>query len=60
MWFRNLRGDEAGTSAIEYGLIASLVSVAAIMALVATGNSAETLFGTLPPILNAFRGSGGP
>jgi pilus assembly protein Flp/PilA len=60
MWLRRFFDDEAGTSAIEYGLIAALVSVASITALANTGTSAETLFGTLPPLLNAFQGATGP
>ncbi len=40
-------GDESGATAIEYGLIAALVSVAAISALTAMGNSLETMFGSV-------------
>ncbi|WP_420348395.1 Flp family type IVb pilin [Pelagibius sp.] len=36
--------DESGATAIEYGLIAALVSVAAIAALQAMGNSLENIF----------------
>ena len=36
--------DESGATAIEYGLIAALVSVAAIAALTALGTSLNTLF----------------
>ncbi len=36
--------DESGATAIEYGLIAALVSVAAIAALTALGDSLETMF----------------
>ena len=36
--------DESGATAIEYGLIAALVSVAAIAALTAMGSSLETMF----------------
>ncbi len=36
--------DESGATAIEYGLIAALVSVAAISALTAMGNSLDTMF----------------
>ncbi len=39
--------DESGATAIEYGLIAALVSVAAISALTAMGNSLETMFGSV-------------
>jgi len=36
--------DESGATAIEYGLIAALVSVAAIVALGAMGESLVTIF----------------
>ena len=35
--FRNLMHNEDGATAIEYGLIASLISVAAIVAFTAVG-----------------------
>ena len=38
---------EDGATAIEYGLIAALVSVAAITALSAMGDSLGSLFGTV-------------
>ncbi|WP_417453448.1 Flp family type IVb pilin [Kiloniella sp.] len=37
--------DESGATAIEYGLIAALVSVAAIATLEALGTSLNTIFG---------------
>ena len=40
----NVLKDESGATAIEYGLIAALVSVAAIAALTAMGTSLETMF----------------
>ncbi len=40
-------GDESGATAIEYGLIAALVSVAAIGALTTMGNTLQTMFGTI-------------
>ena len=39
--------DESGATAIEYGLIAALVSVAAIGALTALGGSLNTMFTTV-------------
>ena len=36
--------DESGATAIEYGLIAALVSVAAITALTAMGSSLKNIF----------------
>ena len=44
---KNLLKDESGDTAIEYGLIAALVSVAAIGALSAMGTSLTSIFGTV-------------
>ncbi len=41
---RNLRKNEAGATAIEYGLIAALVAIAAIGALGAVGTSLTEKF----------------
>ena len=41
---KNLLKDESGATAIEYGLIAALVSVAAIAALTAMGSSLDAMF----------------
>ena len=41
---KKIRKDESGATAIEYGLIAALVSVAAIGALTAMGTSLGTMF----------------
>jgi pilus assembly protein Flp/PilA len=40
----NLLKDESGATAIEYGLIAALISVAAIGAMSAMGSSLSTIF----------------
>ncbi len=45
--------DEDGATAIEYGLIAALVSVAAIGALTAMGNSLSTMFNTVSSALSS-------
>ena len=45
-------GNEDGATAIEYGLIAALVSVAAIGALTAMGNSLSTMFNTVSSALS--------
>ena len=42
--FTNFLTDESGAAAIEYGLVAALVSVAAIVALTALGTSLKTIF----------------
>lgn len=39
--------DEEGATAIEYGLIAALISVAAIGAMTALGGQLTTLFGNI-------------
>jgi len=39
--------EEEGATAIEYGLIAALISVAAIGAMTALGGQLETVFGTV-------------
>ncbi|HEX9835692.1 MAG TPA: Flp family type IVb pilin [Alphaproteobacteria bacterium] len=45
--FKQLIRDESGATAIEYGLIAALVSVAAIGALTTMGESLTTIFGVV-------------
>ena len=44
---RSFAKDESGATAIEYGLIAALVSVAGIAALNAMGDSLEEMFETV-------------
>ncbi len=44
--------DDSGATAIEYGLIAALVSVAAIGALTTMGNTLNTMFGTVSNAMN--------
>ena len=56
---KELFTDESGATAIEYGLIAALVSVAAIVALTALGSSLNTIFGTISDNLDASIGGGG-
>ncbi len=48
---KKIRKDESGATAIEYGLIAALVSVAAIGALTAMGGSLQTMFTTVSTAL---------
>jgi pilus assembly protein Flp/PilA len=43
-FFKNLLRDEAGATAIEYGLIAALIAVAAITAMQSLGNQLSTTF----------------
>ena len=46
-FLNNLARDEAGATAIEYGLIAALIAVAAIAAMQGLGNQLKTTFGTV-------------
>ena len=53
---KKIRKDELGATAIEYGLTAALVSVAAIGALTAMGGSLNTMFQTVSNSLTAAVG----
>ncbi len=53
---KKIRKDESGATAIEYGLIAALVSVAAIGALTAMGGSLDTMFQTVSDALATVAG----
>jgi pilus assembly protein Flp/PilA len=46
-FFKKLIRDEAGATAIEYGLIAALIAVAAITAMGALGNQLTSTFETV-------------
>ena len=48
--------DEDGATAIEYGLIAALVSVAAIGALTAMGGSLQNMFTSVSSALSGATG----
>ena len=43
-FFKNMLRDEQGATAIEYGLIAALIAVAAITAMQSLGNELSTTF----------------
>ena len=45
-FFNKLVRNEAGATAIEYGLIAALIAVAAITAMQGLGNELKTTFNT--------------
>jgi len=51
--FKNMIRDEEGATAIEYGLIAALIAVAAITAMQALGNELSTTFNTVKTELAA-------
>jgi pilus assembly protein Flp/PilA len=55
--FKTFFKDESGATAIEYGLIAGLVSVAAIAALQALGGSLVDIFGVVSSRLDAAASS---
>ncbi len=56
--FQSFFDDESGASAIEYALIAALVSVAAVAALTSAGNSLNSIFGFLSNSISNAANSG--
>jgi len=58
-WIFRFSSDESGATAIEYGLIAALVSVAAIVALTSLGISLATIFNVVSGELGAAAASAG-
>lgn len=46
-FLKNLAQDNEGATAIEYGLIAALIAVAAISAMQGLGNQLQNTFGTV-------------
>ena len=50
--FRDLLANEEGATAIEYGLIAALIAVAAITAMGSPGNSLTNTFNTVSGKMN--------
>ena len=55
--FHSFIEDESGATAIEYGRIATLISVAAIAAMGAMGDALQTLFNTVAGELSNAAGS---
>lgn len=51
-FFKNLLRDEQGATAIEYGLIAALIAVAAITAMSAVGGEISNTFNKVNSELN--------
>jgi pilus assembly protein Flp/PilA len=49
--------DESGATAIEYGLIAALVSVAGISAFQSLGTSLSTMFSTVSSTIDSAGGN---
>ena len=54
-FFNKLLRDEQGATAIEYGLIAALIAVAAITAMQALGNELTLTFGEVSTCLSTAR-----
>ncbi len=52
-FFKNMIRDEQGATAIEYGLIAALIAVAAITAMQSLGEELSTTFTTVSDELKA-------
>lgn len=57
-FFRKLFADKKGATAIEYGLIAALIAVAAITAMQGLGNSLTTTFSTADAKMTAANAKG--
>lgn len=53
----NLLRDESGATAIEYGLIAALISVVIIAAITAVGTQLSTTFNTIQSKLSTANGN---
>jgi len=51
-FFNKLARDEQGATAIEYGLIAALIAVAAIVAMQNLGNSLNSTFSSVSTTLD--------
>jgi pilus assembly protein Flp/PilA len=58
--FRRFVKDDSGATAIEYGLIAALVSVAIIVALGTLGNNLRDTFNTVAVNLSSASGGATP
>ncbi len=58
-FFRKLRRDEEGATAIEYGLIAALIAVAAITAMTSLGGSLSTTFNNVSTAMTGTPAAGG-
>jgi pilus assembly protein Flp/PilA len=50
-FFKKLIRDEAGATAIEYGLIAALIAIAAIAAMQGLGGQLRTTFGNTSSVM---------
>lgn len=57
--FARFKKDESGATAIEYGLIAALISVALIAGATTLGNTLSTQFNNISTYLDVGAKSGG-
>lgn len=51
--FRRLRKDNRGAMAIEYGLIAAIISIAGVVSFIAMGDSLNRIFDTISTAINS-------
>ncbi len=51
--FRRLRKDNRGATAIEYGLIAAIISIAGVVSFIAMGDSLNRIFDTISTAINS-------
>jgi len=58
-FINKLLRDEAGATAIEYGLIAALIAVAAITAMQSLGNNLSNTFNTVSTKLSTANSASG-
>lgn len=56
---KKILNDECGATAIEYGLIAALIAVAAITAMQGLGNNLKTTFGKTSNAMSSANNSAG-
>ncbi|HEX5372301.1 MAG TPA: Flp family type IVb pilin [Aquabacterium sp.] len=57
-FFRDFASDESGATAIEYGLLAALISVVIIVAAALVGTNLTTLFQQVADCLGGGPGNG--
>ena len=59
-FINKLRRNEEGATAIEYGLIAALIAVAAMTAMGALGNELSTTFNTVKTTMSSANDASAP